>query len=148
MADKNTVPVARLVSEFMVTKVITIKPEMTLGDVAELLIRHQISGAPVVDQVNRVMSIMGEGVTLRLAASEGLSATIAHCLPKLPNFNQIITLRKDSTFTEAYRLFLKHTIHRIPIVDGNAKLEGLISRSSILQMFVEAQHGRAITRKT
>lgn len=148
MADKNTVPVARVVREFMVEKVISIRPEMTLGEVAELLIQHRISGCPVVDQANRVMSVVGEGAVLRLAATEGLGASIAHCLNgKLPNFNQIITLHKDSTFTEAYRLFIKHTIHRIPIVDSNSKLEGLITRSTILQMFVEAQHGKAIVRK-
>lgn len=136
-----------LVSDIMVEKVIRVTDEMTLFEVAELFLKKGISGAPIVDQVDHVMSVIGEGAVLRLAATEGLEATIARCMEKLTPFKKIVTVRKTDPFAEAYKLFLKHNIHRIPVVDGNGLLQGLISRTTVLQVFVEAHHGRKIVRK-
>jgi CBS domain-containing protein len=138
--------ITHLVEEIMVTKVYRITPDMTLIQVAEMLLKHRISGAPVVDANDHVLSVLGEGATLRLAATEGLQATIAHCLPKLPAADKIVTMSKQQTFADAYRLFLKHNVHRIPIVDGQQKLLGLISRTTIFRIFVEAHYGRKIAR--
>jgi IMP dehydrogenase len=136
------------VEEFMVTKVFRVTPDLTLYDVAELFLKKRISGAPVVDANDHLLSVIGEGVTLRLAATEGLSATVAHCLPKLTPTDKVITLKKTATFQEAYRLFLKHNVHRIPIVDGNGALKGIISRSNIFRIFVEAHFGKKIERES
>lgn len=137
-----------LVEEIMVTLVYRVTTEMKLSDVAELFIKHQISGAPIVDQMDHVISMIGEGDTLRLAATEGLEATISHCLPKLPQQSQIITLQKHSTFTDAYRLFLKHKFHRMPVVDGAGRIHGLVSRSTILTVFVEAHYGKKLPKRS
>lgn len=134
------------ISEFMVEKIYRVTPDMTLLQVAEMLLRHQISGAPVVDATDHVISVIGEGLILRLAASEGLLATVAHCLPKMPDANHIVTLKKEDSFTDAYRTFLKHNVHRIPIVDDNGALKGLITRTTIFRIFVEAHHGKKIVR--
>ncbi len=131
-----------LVEDFMLTKIIRVTPDLTLFEVAELFLKKQISGAPVVDGMDRVLSVIGEGVTLRLAASEGLNMTVAKCLAKLTPSDEIITLKKTDTFQDAYRAFLKYNIHRIPIVDSNGILKGLISRSMIFRIFVEAHHGK------
>jgi predicted transcriptional regulator len=146
-AAKKTIPPLIYVRDFMVQPVWTVSPKMHLWEVADLLIRKEISGAPIVDSMSRVISIIGEGITLRLAASEGLEATIEHCMNQLPKLDQIITVKPEDTFTDAYRLFLKHNIHRIPVIDSNANLKGIISRSVIFKIFVEAHYGRAITKK-
>lgn len=134
------------VDAFMVTKIFRVTPDLTLLEVAELFLAKGISGAPVVDGMDRVLSVIGEGVTLRLAATEGLNATVAHCMPKLTPADQIITLKKHHTFQDAYKMFLKHNVHRIPIVDDNGFLKGLISRTTIFRIFVEAHHGKKLTK--
>lgn len=147
IADKSVKPPKVTIEDFMVTKVIRVTPDLTLIEVAELFLKKQISGAPVVDGMDRVLSVIGEGVTLRLAASEGLNATIAKCMPKLTPADKIITLKRQNTFQDAYRAFLKHNIHRIPIVDANGLLKGLVSRSTIFRIFVEAHFGKKIVRE-
>lgn len=134
------------VEDFMVTKVFRVTTEMKLIDVAEMFLKYQISGSPVVDTMDRVLSVLGEGMLLRLAATEGLEATVAHCLPKMTPAKKIITMKPGETFADAYKTFLKHNIHRIPIVDGSGILKGLISRTTIFRIFVEAHHGKPITR--
>lgn len=131
----------------MVNPVSTVTTTMKLWQVAELFISQGFSGAPVVDQMYRMVSVIGEGLLLRLAATEGLEATVGHCLPKMPAAEKIITIHPENSFAEAYALFLKHNIHRLPVVDANGKLQGLISRSGILRIFVEAHYGKAILRR-
>lgn len=135
-----------LVKDIMIQPVCTINAQMKLWEVAEMFIGHKISGAPVVDSAGRVITVMGEGVTLRLAATEGLDATIAHCLPKMTPATQIIKVLPTDTFADAYKLFLKHGVHRLPVVDGNGHLKGIISRSMILKIFVEAHYGRPLPK--
>lgn len=135
------------VEDIMITKVIRVTPDLTILDVAELFLKKGISGAPIVDAMDHVLSVMGEGAVLLMAANEGLSATVAHCLPKLTPGDKIITIRTQNTFQDAYRLFLKHNIHRIPVIDSAGTLKGLITRSIIFRLFVEAHHGKKIEEK-
>lgn len=135
------------VKEVMIHPVTTIAPEMKLWEVAELFLKKGFSGAPVVDNMQRVISVIGEGLILRLAASEGLDATIAHCLPKMPKGSEVLLVKPDDSIASAYKLILKHNVHRLPVVDDNGKLLGLISRTTILRIFIEAHYGKAITSK-
>lgn len=134
------------VQDVMTSPVHRVKPDMKVYEAVELLTRYKISGAPIVDQNDNVISIISEGDLLRLAATEGLETTIAHCLPKLPSIQQLITLKKDQLFADAYKLFLKHSLHRIAVVDGNGRLNGIVSRADVLRIFVEAHHGRKLNQ--
>lgn len=132
----------------METNVVRILPEMKLREVIELMIKHQISGAPVVDSLDRVISMIGEGDAIRLAATAGIESTIAHCLQHLVPSHKLITLTRTAPFSEAYQIFLKHKIHRIPVVDGGGALKGFVTRSLILRIFVEAYYGKKVKQQS
>lgn len=144
MPELKPKPIKIPISQIMVEKVHTINAAMTLGEVAELFVKYKISGAPVVDLGQRVISVFGEGALLRFAAKLGLNATILACLDDMPEANQMITLKKEDEFSEAYKLFIKHNIHRIPVVDGTGKLLGLVTRSLIFRIFVEAHYNKKL----
>ena len=133
-----------LVQDVMTTVVHRVKPEMKVHQVIEMLTRYSISGAPIVDQTDNLVSVLSEGDLLRLAASEGLDASIAHCLGHLPPTTKLITLQKHESFADAYKLFLKHSLHRIIVVDANGRLNGIVTRADILRLFVEARHGKKL----
>lgn len=144
--SKHLKPPTVLISEIMTAGVHRVHPEMTVSEVVELLTRHQISGAPIVDQMDTVLSVISEGDLLRIAVARGLDATIASVLDLLPKAHRLITVEKHNTFTDAYRLFIKHTLHRIVVIDSNGRLHGLVTRADILRMFVEAKYGKKIKR--
>lgn len=133
-----------LVQDIMTAVVHKVTPEMKVYQVIEMLTRYLISGAPVVDQNDKVISALSEGDLMRLAASEGLEATIAHCLSHLPPTKKLITLEKQQSFAEAYKLFLKHSLHRIIVMDGGGRLNGIVTRADVLRLFVEARHGKKL----
>lgn len=146
MSNAKPVPLKIPISQIMVEKVHTISPAMTLGEVAELFVKFKISGAPIIDIGQKVISVFGEGALLRFAAKLGLNATILACLDELPDASHVITIKKDAEFSEAYKLFIKHNIHRIPVVDGNGRLLGLVTRSLIFRIFVEAHYDKKIAQ--
>ena len=141
--DKLNTPTL-LVQDVMTHVVHRVKPDMKVYEVIELLTRYLISGAPIVDQNDNLISVVSEGDLLRLAASDGLEATIAHCLVHLTPVKKLISLEKHHSFADAYKLFLKHSLHRIIVVDGNGRLNGIVTRADILRLFVEARHGRKL----
>lgn len=145
MTDSAAKPTTTVSVEDIMTKdVVRIWPEMKLLDVIERMIQHQISGVAVVDSMDRLLTMIGEGDVLRLAASEGLLTTIAHCLPKLRKPSELVTLQRHAQFTDAYRLFLKNNIHRIPVTDSRGTLLGMVTRALVLRLFVESHHGKKL----
>jgi predicted transcriptional regulator len=122
------------VSSIMISDVHSVTLQMTIRDAIHLLVKHRISGAPVVDQSHVVVSVVSEGDLLKLAASLGLDKMIAAGLDRLITQEKMIVAKKTDTFTDVYRLFLKHSVHRVVVVDGNYRLLGLVSRSTVLRL--------------
>lgn len=125
------------VETIMTTQVLTVNPTMTVRDAILLLTTNNISGAPVVDNKQTVLSVVSEGDLLKLAASMGMEKQINLCLEKLPKFDDLITARSHATFTDIYKLFLGRSVHRIIITDDNGKLRGIVSRSNVLRVLVD-----------
>ena len=111
---------------------------MTIREAIEVLVKNKVSGAPVVDSTGIVMSVVSEGDLLKLATKRGTSETMAHCLPDLKPADKLITAKRGDTVQSLYKAFLTHAVHRIIVVDGTRKLQGIVSRSNILRMLVQA----------
>ena len=135
MSDKAApVPPPLKVEDIMTSNVMGVPPEMTVREAMKLLSTHKISGAPVVNNMNKVLSVVSEGDLLKLAASEGMDKSINSCLHKLCKTENLMTLKKTNTFSDAYMMFLTKTVHRIIVIDGNGNLQGIVSRSNVLRV--------------
>ena len=124
------------VKDFMTANVQCVTLDMTVKQAITVLTTNKISGAPVVDNSQKVISVISEGSLLKLAAAKFLDKSIASCLSHLPKTESIISLSSSSTFIEAYRLFLTNPVHRIIIADSNGRLQGIVSRSNVLRILV------------
>jgi predicted transcriptional regulator len=120
------------VESIMITDVIVVTGEMTVLQAIGLMLDKKISGAPIVDTLKHVISIASESDLMKVAATAGLSKTISACLDQFPT--KVITIKKTASFTELYRLFLAHPIHRIVVIDDAGRLLGLVSRSTVLRV--------------
>lgn len=125
----------------MTAEVKSVTLDMKLRDAIILLLRHRVSGAPVVNNVNEVVSVISETDLLKLARM-GLTKTVGECLSNLSRPPQLITLFRHSTFEEAYDIFMKKPIHRIIVVDGNQKLQGILTRGNVLRILVDLRHDK------
>ena len=131
-------PAQMLIENIMISAVHSINADMTVRDAVHELLKYKIGGAPVIDSQKKVLTVVSEGDLLRLAAAMGLEKSIFQCMLKLTKTDKLITVLKTDTFAEAYKKFLSHSVHRLIVVDEKGRLEGLVSRSTVLRVLADA----------
>jgi len=104
----------------MVTQPVTTTPDATLADVDALCGRYRISGVPVVDPDGTLVGI----VTNRdLRFESDFSRPVRDVMTKSP----LVTAPVGVSTDDAMQLLRQHKIEKLPIVDANNRLTGLIT---------------------
>jgi CBS domain-containing protein len=124
-------------SDVMVTNVITVGPDASVQDVANLLLAHRISAVPVVNATGEILGIVSEGDLINrpeaqtshrrswwldaLASNESLAAEYvkshSHQVTDVMT-RDVITAAPDTPVAEVAALLEKNRIKRVPIVKG------------------------------
>ncbi|WP_099025517.1 IMP dehydrogenase [Mycolicibacterium palauense] len=104
----------------MVTDPVTCSPENTLAEVDAMCARFRISGLPVVDDSGSLVGIITNR-DMRFEVDQ--SKPVSEVMTKAP----LITAREGVSADAALGLLRRHKIEKLPIVDGNGKLTGLIT---------------------
>ncbi len=120
-----------LAKDIMVTKLVTLAPSVDVFDAIALLLKHKISGAPVVDEQGGFVGVFSEKDCLSL-----LVAAVYEQLPntKIAGFVETDARTVDETadLLSIAQIFLSTSFRRLPVVrDG--KLVGQISRRDVLR---------------
>src|SRR5690606_9939369 len=104
----------------MVTDPVTCSPDDTLAEVDELCARFRISGVPVTDASGTLVGI----ITNRDMRFEvDYSKPVREVMTKAP----LVTAQVGVTADAALGLLRRHKVEKLPIVDGDGKLRGLIT---------------------
>lgn len=136
------------VKELMDTNAVSVSPETTYEEVARLLYTHQVSGAPVLDDKERVIGFVSEKDIVRILypwyksfyespesytdmeARESKAGDIRNTKVEVFMKRNIITVTPDDPIMKACALMLAHDINRLPVVEYG-KVVGAVSRDSI-----------------
>ena len=105
---------------FIIRDVVTISPDMKVADAIEIMSEHDIHGLPVVDSANYLLGIV-TWRDVRYSDPDNLVRDVMTGKDKLIYSDESITLE------EAKRLMNKYRIEKLPIVDKEGKLLGLIT---------------------
>ena len=101
----------------------TLSPDQTIRETKDLMQEKNISGVPVVDKKGRLVGI----ITGRDMRSENdLSKKVESVMTK-----NVITGKENCTLAEAKKILLQHKIKKLPIVNKNGILTGLITYKDI-----------------
>jgi CBS domain-containing protein len=120
------------VKDAMSTQVFSVKPETTVEDAIQTLLKHNISGAPVIDNRGMLCGIITQFQMLEVLYDPNFkNARIEECMTR-----NVLTVEEEALLGTATNLFVAHRIHRLPVVRGD-KVVGIISRSDLLRYFVE-----------
>ncbi|MEV4256639.1 IMP dehydrogenase, partial [Spirillospora sp. NPDC049652] len=104
----------------MITNPVTCLPDATLADVEQMCARYRISGVPVTD----VRGVLVGIVTNRdMRFETDLSRPVREVMTAMP----LITAPVDVSKDEAFRLLATNKIEKLPLVDGQNRLRGLIT---------------------
>jgi len=104
----------------MVTQPITIGPDATIGQVDELCGMYRISGVPVVDDGGHLLGI----VTNRdMRFESDSSRLVGEVMTRMPLITGNVGISSD----DALALLAKHKIEKLPLIDDQGRLKGLIT---------------------
>ncbi|MER5419031.1 CBS domain-containing protein [Streptosporangium roseum] len=148
------------VKDVMTTQVSSVNGSTPFKDVAEVLIAHGVSALPVVDGEGHVIGVVSEADLLRKEEfreryyREGyrppLRARLRHRLSQEGTDGgkahgdtaaqlmtaPAVTIGPRASIVTAVRLMEEHGVKRLPVVDDDGLLEGIVSRHDLLKVFV------------
>ncbi|MGZ5193444.1 MAG: IMP dehydrogenase, partial [Kaistella sp.] len=108
----------------MISDPVTLSKDHTLAQAKEMMANFKISGLPVVDADNKLIGI----ITNRdVKYQENLDAKVEELMTK----DKLITSDKETNLEQAKAILLKNRVEKLPIVDKEFKLVGLITIKDI-----------------
>lgn len=99
---------------------IFIKPDATIKDALDIMSEYRISGVPVVNDDRVLIGIL---TNRDLRFETDFTALVGDKMTKAP----LITAPKGCTLDDAEEIFKNNKVEKLPIVDENGKLDGLIT---------------------
>ncbi|MFJ6214410.1 IMP dehydrogenase [Streptomyces sp. NPDC092296] len=124
----NQVDLVKRSESGMVTDPITVRPDATLAEADALCAKFRISGVPVTDEAGKLLGI----VTNRdMAFESDRSRQVREVMTPMP----LITGKVGISGEDAIGLLRRHKIEKLPLVDGEGRLKGLIT----VKDFVKAE---------
>jgi len=139
------------VQDVMTTDVATTGPDAPLKEAAMELVRRRISGMPVVSSDLQVIGVISEADILAKEGDEPSGGGFLRWLvdPGDPwiraRFDAVTvgeamstpaqTITPDRPITEAATIMLDEGVNRLPVIDTDGKLVGLVSRGDVVRAF-------------
>ena len=139
----------RRVQDVMTTSVVTIDRVTPYKEIAQLLADHRISGVPVLTMGRHVAGIVSEADLLAVEDSRARRARQPGHM-HLPGHHPAggnltaadlmtapaITVHPDAPIPSAARLMTTHHVRRLPVVDPDGMLIGIVTRRDLLSVFL------------
>lgn len=135
--QRNTEQLSCRVSDYMTRDLVTFRPDQKIIEVVEILIKHRISGGPVVNENNELVGIISEGDCLK-----HISESRYYNMPSEKDevgermMTDVDTLDGNMNVFDAASIFLESKHRRFPILE-NGKLVGQISQKDVLKAALE-----------
>jgi CBS domain-containing protein/anti-sigma regulatory factor (Ser/Thr protein kinase) len=113
------------IRDVMTTALRTASPDMPLSQVLEILRIHRISGLVVVEE-DRLVGIVSLEDIVRAMQKNDLSATASQYMTR-----EVVTAASYDSIVKAIRTFTEKGLGRLPVLDENHKLVGMITKGDI-----------------
>jgi len=123
------------VVDLMTTDVITVSKDTGIRDAARLMFRNRVSGLPVTGADGTLVGIITEADFLRLEVERqqggtDLGETVGEVMSP-----GVVTTSPDTEIYDAAKMMTFQDIKRLPVIDDDARLLGIISRADIVSVF-------------
>ncbi|KAF3614850.1 CBS domain-containing protein CBSX2, chloroplastic [Capsicum chinense] len=147
------------VGDFMTRKedLHVVKTTTKVGEALEMLVEKRVTGLPVVDDDWNLVGVVSDYDLLALDSISGAGQADTNLFPDVDStwktFNEVqkllsktngkvvgdvmtptpLSIREDTNLEDAARLLLQTKYRRLPVVDGDGKLVGIITRGNVVR---------------
>ena len=126
-----------IVSDYMTTNLIVFNPDQSVLEVINTLIKHKISGGPVVNENYELVGIISEGDCIKqISESRYYNQPMGNVSVEKQMIKNVETIDGNMNVFDAAEKFLKSKRRRFPIVE-DGKLVGQISQKDILKAAIQ-----------
>ncbi len=143
------------IKDVMTGKVITVTTADSVEKCAKLLQENEISGLPVVDEEGKVVGMITEGDLIRRASRieapgyleilggliylgspnkfvDELQRAMALEAGKMMS-KEVVSIKPEESLERAATLMVKNNVNRLPVIDDDGELVGIVSRRDIMK---------------
>ncbi|KAG5241449.1 CBS domain-containing protein [Salix suchowensis] len=154
------------VGDFMTRKedLHVVKPTTTVDEALEALVENRITGFPVIDDDWKLVGLVSDYDLLALDSISGGGRTENSMFPEVDStwktFNEVqrllsknngkvvgdlmtqapVVVRETTNLEDAARLLLETKYRRLPVVDADGKLVGIITRGNVVRAALQIKH--------
>uniref|UniRef100_A0A0C9SAF0 TSA: Wollemia nobilis Ref_Wollemi_Transcript_3783_1526 transcribed RNA sequence n=1 Tax=Wollemia nobilis TaxID=56998 RepID=A0A0C9SAF0_9CONI len=154
------------VGDFMTKRenLFVVKPTTLIDDALESLVEHRVTGLPVIDDDWKLVGVVSDYDMLALDSISGAGRTETGFFPEVDStwkaFNELrkllnktngkivaevmtpspLVVRETTNLEDAARLLLETKYRRLPVVDNDGKLVGMLTRGNVIRAALQMKH--------
>lgn len=138
---------AKIARDFMVTRMVKLHPDTHVLEAIGTLLKHRLTGAPVVDDHGRYAGVFSEKCCLRVLTETAAAADSV--LPAARNFmvKRPLTLQSDMDAFAAIDHLLKHRHCGALVVNEDGQYAGVFSQRTSIRVLVHAAYDQLPSTK-
>ncbi|MEN1969986.1 CBS domain-containing protein [Lentibacillus sp. N15] len=143
------------VNEFMITDVITVTQDKSIKELLELLVENKIGGVPVVDETGLLKGMVTDGDVIRylnpkartvydmfalviVTEKEDLQHKLGYAIDHvvrdmMKQRKELYYVHPNDDLDRAISILSKHRFKKIPVIDEDQKVVGVISRGDVIR---------------
>ena len=122
------------ITDVMSTDVITVNLNTPIAEAIKLLLKHNITGVPVVDKKMRLLGIVSEKDLLKLTYKlKSKSYNSGHRFDTVESVmtKDVVSFDENDCLIDVYKCLIERNFRRVPVL-SKGKIVGIISRKDIL----------------
>ena len=141
--------------DIMTSDVVVVKQDATIKDIAEIFLKNRIGGVPVVDDENKIVGIISETDIIQKEKNVNVPSFInilqgyiffdsfkevEDDIRKIAAYKasdimskDVMTVKEDDSVEYVANEMIKKSINRVPVVDDNKYIKGIICRYDLIK---------------
>jgi len=132
---------AKRVADAMTQRVATVEPSQTVVEAARAMKDQDVGSLPVVEDGTLIGIVTDRDIAMRVVAEgrEGNATTIGEILS-----GELVTIALDQSLDEAIELMELHQVRRLPVVEDDGRLVGMIAQADVALEAKEKKAGELL----
>lgn len=140
-----------IVSDVMTGRVVAVRRDATFKEIVQTMEQWRVSALPVLEREGRVIGVVSEAdLLLKEEFREGVSSLFEQRqrMPDLVKAGAVtaeelmstpaVTVHAGATLAQAARIMAVRRVKRLPVVDDDGMLQGIVSRADLLKVFLRS----------